>query len=49
VYRVGLDIARAEMIDFGRVRRHDGGDPGYLKGLTTLIDLLEEILKGSFL
>lgn len=49
VYRVGLDMARAEMIDFGRVRRQVGGDPGYLKGLTTLIDLLEKILRESFL
>ena len=43
------DMGRAKMIDFGRVRRKIGGDFGYLKGLTTLIGLLEEILKESFL
>jgi len=45
---VQLDMARAKMIDFGRVRRHPGGDPGYRKGLDTLITLIEEILKESF-
>jgi len=42
------DMARAKMIDFGRVRRQPGGDPGFLKGLLTLIALLEETLKESF-
>jgi len=46
---VQLDMACAKMIDFGRVRRQPGCDLGYLKGLTTLITLLEEILKESFL
>lgn len=46
---VELDMARAKMIDFGRVRRQPGGDCGYLRGITTLIILLEEILKESFL
>lgn len=46
---VELDMARAKMIDFGRIRRQPGGDLGYLKGLRTLIILLEEILKESFL
>jgi hypothetical protein len=46
---VELDMARAKMIDFGRVRRQPGGYCGYLRGLTTLIILLEEILKESFL
>jgi len=45
---VQLDMATAKMIDFGRVRRQPGGDIGYLKGLVTLIALLEEILKESF-
>jgi 1D-myo-inositol-tetrakisphosphate 5-kinase/inositol-polyphosphate multikinase len=45
---VQLDMATAKMIDFGRVRRRPGGDPGYLKGLRTLISLLEEILRESF-
>lgn len=38
------DIVTVKMIDFGRVRRQKGGDPGYLKGLTTVASLLEEIL-----
>ena len=46
---IELDMARAKMIDFGRVRRHPGGDAGYLRGVTQLIILLEEILKESFL
>lgn len=46
---IELDMARAKMIDFGRVRRHPGGDPGYMRGLTHLISLLEEILRESFL
>jgi hypothetical protein len=45
---VQLDMGRAKMIDFGRVRRQPGGDPGYRKGINTLITLLEEILKESF-
>jgi len=46
---VELDMASAKMIDFGRVRRQHEGDLGYYKGLVTLIVLLEEILKESFL
>lgn len=46
---IELDTAKAKMIDFGRVRRQPGGDVGYLKGLTTLIILFEEILRESFL
>lgn len=39
-----LDLVNVKMIDFGRVRRQHGGDPGYLKGLLTITSLLEEIL-----
>eukprot|EP00934_Nitzschia_sp_Nitz4_P003917 Nitzschia sp. Nitz4//scaffold3_size479765//190781//192183//NITZ4_000077-RA/size479765-processed-gene-1.444-mRNA-1//-1//CDS//3329550689//3907//frame0 len=39
-----LDVVTVKMIDFGRVRRQKGGDPGYLKGLKTLCTILEEIL-----
>mmetsp|Transcript_13022 Transcript_13022/g.27558 ORF Transcript_13022/g.27558 Transcript_13022/m.27558 type:complete len:444 (-) Transcript_13022:3223-4554(-) len=46
---VELDMARAKMIDFGRVRRQPNGDLGYLKGLTKLVNLFEEILRESFL
>jgi 1D-myo-inositol-tetrakisphosphate 5-kinase/inositol-polyphosphate multikinase len=42
------DLGTAKMIDFGRVRRKSGGDPGYLKGVRNLISLLEEILRESF-
>lgn len=38
-----LDVVNVKMIDFGRVRRQTGGDPGYLKGLTTISSMLEEI------
>jgi len=41
-----VDMASIKMIDFGRVRREAGGDPGYMHGLNTLktifTDLLEE-------
>ncbi|VEU38453.1 unnamed protein product, partial [Pseudo-nitzschia multistriata] len=43
------DMAKAKMIDFGRVRRQAGGDPGYSKGVATLVSILEEILRESFL
>ena len=46
---IELQRAKAKMIDFGRVRRQPGGDLGYLKGLTTLIIIFEEILRESFL
>mmetsp|Transcript_9520 Transcript_9520/g.23711 ORF Transcript_9520/g.23711 Transcript_9520/m.23711 type:complete len:433 (+) Transcript_9520:103-1401(+) len=46
---IHLDMGRAKMIDFGRVRRNPEGDMGYLRGVTTLIILLEEILRESFL
>ena len=46
---IHLDMGRAKMIDFGRVRRNPEGDTGYLRGVTTLIILLEEILRESFL
>lgn len=37
------------MIDFGRTRRNNAGaDVGYLKGLKTLISILEELLRESF-
>ncbi|KAL3922973.1 MAG: hypothetical protein SGILL_001921 [Bacillariaceae sp.] len=42
------DLATAKMIDFGRVRRRKGGDPGYLQGVRNLINILEEILRESF-
>ncbi|KAG7355779.1 inositol polyphosphate kinase [Nitzschia inconspicua] len=45
---IQLDLGTAKMIDFGRVRRNPGGDFGYLKGVRTLIQLLEEILMESF-
>lgn len=38
-----LDMVNVKMIDFCHVRRKSGGDKGYLKGLTTLVSLLEEI------
>jgi 1D-myo-inositol-tetrakisphosphate 5-kinase/inositol-polyphosphate multikinase len=41
------DMVDVKMIDFGRVRREAGGDPGYLLGLETIIQLLEEILLKS--
>lgn len=37
------DMVTVKMIDFGRVRRQRGGDTGYLKGLTTISSLLEDI------
>ena len=41
-----VDVSSIKMIDFGRVRREAGGDPGYMHGLSTLqsifTDLLEE-------
>jgi hypothetical protein len=40
-----LDMVTVKMIDFGRVRRQKGGDPGYLKGLTTISSMLEQISK----
>lgn len=46
---VELDMAKAKMIDFGRVRRHQGPDLGSSKGLSMLIHLFEEILRESFL
>mmetsp|Transcript_907 Transcript_907/g.2297 ORF Transcript_907/g.2297 Transcript_907/m.2297 type:complete len:437 (+) Transcript_907:584-1894(+) len=46
---IEFDMAKAKMIDFGRVRRQPGGDLGYLKGLKTLIVIFEEILRESFL
>jgi hypothetical protein len=37
------------MIDFGRVWRNStGADVGYLKGLRTLIKIMEELLRESF-
>jgi 1D-myo-inositol-tetrakisphosphate 5-kinase/inositol-polyphosphate multikinase len=41
------DMVNVKMIDFGRVRRQAGGDPGYLLGLEMIIQLLEEILLES--
>jgi 1D-myo-inositol-tetrakisphosphate 5-kinase/inositol-polyphosphate multikinase len=38
-------MVNVKMIDFGRVRRQPGGDPGYLIGLTTLRDLLVNLLE----
>ncbi len=46
---IHLDMGRAKMIDFGRVRRNPEGDIGYLRGVTTLIILLEEILRETYL
>lgn len=37
------DMVSVKMIDFGRVRREAGGDPGYLLGLDTIIRLLKDI------
>jgi Inositol polyphosphate kinase len=42
------DLGTAKMIDFGRVRRNLGGDLGYLKGIRTLILILEEMLAESY-
>jgi len=39
------DVAMLKMIDFGRVRRVAGGDPGYRFGLRTLKHLLTDILE----
>jgi Inositol polyphosphate kinase len=39
------EMVIVKMIDFGRVRRQKGGDPGYLKGLTIVASLVEETLK----
>lgn len=39
------DVAIVRMIDFGRVRRRAGGDPGYRYGLSTLKRLLTELLE----
>jgi hypothetical protein len=38
------------MIDFGRIRRTStpAVDVGYIKGLRTLITILEELLRESF-
>ena len=36
---------RLHMIDFCHVRRQKGGDPGYLHGINTLIELWKTILK----
>jgi len=41
---VNPDMVIVDMIDFGRVRRQKGGDPGYLKGLTTVSSLIEATL-----
>jgi 1D-myo-inositol-tetrakisphosphate 5-kinase/inositol-polyphosphate multikinase len=41
----GADV---KMIDFGRVRRRKGGDPGYHQGLRMLMSILEEILRDEF-
>mmetsp|Transcript_4186 Transcript_4186/g.10388 ORF Transcript_4186/g.10388 Transcript_4186/m.10388 type:complete len:516 (+) Transcript_4186:299-1846(+) len=41
----GADV---KMIDFGRVRRRKGGDPGYHHGLRQLMTILEEILRDEF-
>ena len=39
------DVVNVKMIDFGRVRRHPGGDPGYTLGLETICALMVELLK----
>lgn len=39
------DHANLRMIDFGHVRRQQGGDPGYRHGLQTLSTLLTELLQ----
>ena len=41
----GADV---KMIDFGRVRRRKGGDPGYHHGLRKLMTIMEEILRDEF-
>lgn len=38
------DVAMVRMIDFGRVRRKAGGDPGYRFGLRTVKKLLTDLL-----
>ena len=39
------DVTSIKMIDFGRVRREPGGDPGYRHGLRTLKSLMDRIRK----
>jgi Inositol polyphosphate kinase len=36
---------QVKMIDFARVRRSDVGDPGYMVGLTTLINIMADLLQ----
>jgi Inositol polyphosphate kinase len=38
------DVTLVRMIDFGRVRRRTGGDPGYRHGLRTLSHLLGDLV-----
>ena len=39
------DATSTKLIDFGHVRRQEGGDPGYQVGLRTLISLLTSLLE----
>ncbi|CAB9508063.1 hexakisphosphate kinase 3 [Seminavis robusta] len=39
------DVATVKMIDFGRVRRQPGGDPGYRLGLRNLKSLIDTLRK----
>jgi hypothetical protein len=39
------DMVSVKMIDFGRVRRQAGGDPGYSLGLQTIREILVELME----
>lgn len=39
------DVVTLKMIDFGRVRRESGGDPGYITGLRTLRNILTQLVE----
>jgi len=40
-----IDMSSIKMIDFGRVRRESGGDPGYMHGLNTMQSIFTDLLE----
>lgn len=40
-----IDMTSIKMIDFGRVRREAGGDPGYTHGLNTMQNIFTDLLE----
>jgi len=40
-----FDLSSIKMIDFGRVRRESGGDPGYVYGLNTIQSIFTDLLE----